>query len=74
MTMLSLAQAAQLVPGAVVIGDDSAVFDRIGTDSRTTGPGELFVALKGDRFDAHAFLPDVAARGADELWPLVASR
>ena len=80
MTMLSLAQAAQLVPGAVVIGDDSAVFDRIGTDSRTTGPGELFVALKGDRFDAHAFLPDVAARGASAVvathvpdgWPVPA--
>ncbi len=34
------------------------------TDSRTVQPGDLFVALRGDRFDGHAFLRDVAQRGA----------
>lgn len=67
MTMLSLNEAAQLIPGAVVHGDGATVFERIGTDSRTTGPGELFVALKGDRFDAHDFLPDVRSRGASAV-------
>ena len=62
MTMLSLIEAAALIPGASVLGDENASFDRISTDSRTTGPGDLFVALKGDRFDAHDFLPDVASR------------
>jgi len=33
-------------------------------DSRVVGPGALFVALPGARFDAHAFLPQVAAAGA----------
>jgi UDP-N-acetylmuramoyl-tripeptide--D-alanyl-D-alanine ligase len=65
--MLSLIEAAQLIPGATVTGDGAAVFERIGTDSRASGPGELFVALKGDRFDAHDFLPDVAARGASAV-------
>jgi UDP-N-acetylmuramoyl-tripeptide--D-alanyl-D-alanine ligase len=67
MTMLSLLEAAQLIPGAVVRGDGAAMFERIGTDSRSAGPGELFVALKGDRFDAHDFLPDVAARGVSAV-------
>ncbi|MGG1946073.1 UDP-N-acetylmuramoyl-tripeptide--D-alanyl-D-alanine ligase [Trinickia sp. NRRL B-1857] len=67
MTMLSLNEAAQLIPGATVHGDGATVFERIGTDSRTTGPGELFVALKGDRFDAHDFLSDVRARGASAV-------
>ena len=62
MTMLSLREAAALIPGASVLGDDSATFDRVSTDSRTAGPGDLFVALKGDRFDAHDFLPEVANR------------
>jgi len=62
MTMLSLIEAAALIPGASVLGDENASFDRISTDSRTAGPGDLFVALKGDRFDAHDFLPDVASR------------
>jgi UDP-N-acetylmuramoyl-tripeptide--D-alanyl-D-alanine ligase len=63
MTMFSLREAAQLIPGATVLGNDSATFERVSTDSRTAGPGDLFVALKGDRFDAHDFLPEVAARG-----------
>ncbi len=62
MTMLSLRDAAALIPGASVLGDENATFARISTDSRTAGPGDLFVALKGDRFDAHDFLPEVANR------------
>jgi UDP-N-acetylmuramoyl-tripeptide--D-alanyl-D-alanine ligase len=62
MTMFSLREAAALIPGATVLGDDSVTFDRVSTDSRTAGPGDLFVALKGERFDAHDFLPEVAAR------------
>jgi UDP-N-acetylmuramoyl-tripeptide--D-alanyl-D-alanine ligase len=60
--MFSLRDAAALIPGATVLGDDSVTFEHVSTDSRTAGPGDLFVALKGDRFDAHDFLPDVAAR------------
>ncbi len=62
MTMFSLRDAAALIPGANVLGDDSATFEHVSTDSRTAGPGDLFVALKGERFDAHDFLPEVATR------------
>ena len=34
------------------------------TDSRTIEPGQLFVALEGERHDAADFLPQAAARGA----------
>ncbi len=37
---------------------------RIVTDSRKVAPGDLFVALKGEKFDAHDFLPQVVASGA----------
>jgi UDP-N-acetylmuramoyl-tripeptide--D-alanyl-D-alanine ligase len=36
----------------------------VSIDSRTVGPGELFVAIKGPRFDGHDFLAAAAARGA----------
>ena len=35
----------------------------IGTDSRRIGPGVWFLALVGDRFDGHTFLPHAAAAG-----------
>ena len=44
---------------------DSALEVRgVSTDSRSVGPGELFVALHGERFDGHDHLEAVAARGA----------
>lgn len=36
----------------------------INTDSRTIQPGDVFVALKGERFDAHDYVEQVAAAGA----------
>jgi UDP-N-acetylmuramoyl-tripeptide--D-alanyl-D-alanine ligase len=36
----------------------------ISIDSRTVRPGELFVAIRGDRFDGHDFVPDVIKKGA----------
>lgn len=39
-------------------------YRRISTDSRTVKPGDLFVALVGERFDGHDFVIDALARGA----------
>lgn len=39
-------------------------FASVSTDTRSVGSGDLFVALVGDRFDAHDFLADAAAAGA----------
>jgi UDP-N-acetylmuramoyl-tripeptide--D-alanyl-D-alanine ligase len=36
----------------------------VSTDSRTTAPGDLFIALRGEHFDGHAFLRGAFARGA----------
>ena len=37
---------------------------RVVTDTRAVQPGDLFVALKGERFDAHDFVAEAAAKGA----------
>jgi len=55
--MLSLSQAHALLPGSVLLGDGALRVQRVHTDTRTLRPGDLFVALRGDRFDAHDFLP-----------------
>jgi len=44
--------------------DDEVEFAGVSTDSRSVGPGDLFVALSGDRFDGHDFVADAAAAGA----------
>ncbi|AUT60571.1 UDP-N-acetylmuramoyl-tripeptide--D-alanyl-D-alanine ligase [Paraburkholderia terrae] len=65
--MFTLREAAALIPGASVTGDESVACERVSTDSRSCGPGDLFVALKGERFDAHDFLADVAARNVSAV-------
>ncbi|HVX38836.1 MAG TPA: UDP-N-acetylmuramoyl-tripeptide--D-alanyl-D-alanine ligase [Gemmatimonadaceae bacterium] len=42
-------------------------FGRVWTDTRTIQRGDLFVALVGERFDAHDFLADAVAKGATGL-------
>jgi UDP-N-acetylmuramoyl-tripeptide--D-alanyl-D-alanine ligase len=37
---------------------------RIATDTRTVAAGDCFVALRGEKFDAHDFLADAVAKGA----------
>lgn len=40
------------------------VFPRVSTDTRAIGSGDLFVALVGEKFDAHDFLAQAAEAGA----------
>jgi UDP-N-acetylmuramoyl-tripeptide--D-alanyl-D-alanine ligase len=60
--MLRLPEAAQAVNGRV-IGVDVA-FAAVSSDSRAIQPGDLFVALRGERFDGHDFVVDCLQRGA----------
>jgi UDP-N-acetylmuramoyl-tripeptide--D-alanyl-D-alanine ligase len=50
--------------GAVLHGAGEVVCHGISTDSRTTKPGDLYIALRGERFDGHAFIDQAIAQGA----------
>lgn len=54
-----------LTTGAVPAG--LAPLRAVATDTRALAPGDLFVALAGERFDAHDFLADAVQRGAAAL-------
>jgi UDP-N-acetylmuramoyl-tripeptide--D-alanyl-D-alanine ligase len=60
--MMSIAEAARALD-AGIRGPD-VVFEAVGTDSRSIGRGELFIALRGERFDGHRFIAQAAAAGA----------
>ena len=68
MGMMTLQQALgfvrQRIPSAHLVGDGATPVARVHTDTRTLQAGDLFVALKGERFDANAFLPQAQASGA----------
>ena len=62
--MMAVAQAVQWLPGSQLLGDSSALVQRVHTDTRSIEPGDLFVALKGDSYDANAFLLEAQQKGA----------
>ncbi|PKO60632.1 MAG: UDP-N-acetylmuramoylalanyl-D-glutamyl-2, 6-diaminopimelate--D-alanyl-D-alanine ligase [Betaproteobacteria bacterium HGW-Betaproteobacteria-18] len=66
--MMNLQQAAAWLESVqwVVDGlEDSRIeIQRVHTDTRTLAPGDLFVALRGERFDGNDFLAEARARGA----------
>jgi UDP-N-acetylmuramoyl-tripeptide--D-alanyl-D-alanine ligase len=64
MKPISLSQLTEFAKGSLVHGDGSQQVTGISTDSRSIAPGDVFVALVGERFDAHDFLAPVAAAGA----------
>lgn len=66
---LTLAEAAigagaVLEAPSIIVNAGALVASGYSIDSRTVAPGELFFAVKGDRFDGHDFIVAAAKRGA----------
>lgn len=60
--MMTLASLASLL-NAQLIGDDIQV-SNISTDTRAINPGDLYIALRGERFDGHEFVVEAIGKGA----------
>ena len=64
MKPFNLQTAADWCGGKIVGGDSQMNVTAVTTDTRAIKGGELFVALVGERFDAHDFLAEAASKGA----------
>jgi len=64
MDAVPLDQLAQFAEAVRQNGDGTRLVTNLSTDSRTTRPGDLFVALRGDNFDGHKFVSQATDRGA----------
>lgn len=62
----SLAQIAEWTGGKIISSKETE-FSEIGTDTRKNLTGQIFIALKGDSFDAHDYLDKAAQSGAAAL-------
>lgn len=60
----SLVEIAAATKGVLRGAPQDLVVEGVSTDSRALPPGALFVALRGERFDGHAFLEQARQRGA----------
>ncbi len=64
MTLTQLIEILSASPSASAALNLAAVVSAITTDSRQIGDGQVFVALRGDRFDGHDFVATAIGQGA----------
>ena len=64
MVPTALADIARAIGAPLPSAARDIVADGLSTDSRMLRSGEVFFALKGERFDGHAYVVAAAARGA----------
>lgn len=62
--LVTAEEIAAAVGAERLTGPVGAVMSGLGTDTRTLKPGELFFALRGERFDGHDFIPAALELGA----------
>ncbi|MGE9270056.1 MAG: UDP-N-acetylmuramoyl-tripeptide--D-alanyl-D-alanine ligase [Verrucomicrobiales bacterium] len=67
MKTITAERLAQVTGGEILCGDRSVEASKVSTDTRTITAGSVFVALRGDRFDANRFAPQAACEGASIL-------
>lgn len=54
---------AEVCDAEIVSGSPATTFENVCTDSRQAKAGDLFFAIKGEHFDGHAFVAEVAVKG-----------
>jgi len=62
--MFYLYELANVIPGVDIVGNKDITWQYISIDSRTIKKGELFIALKGERYDGHNFIREACQKGA----------
>ncbi len=53
------------VEGELILGNPGESFPGVSIDSRTVRKGEIFIAVKGGRYDGHNFIAEAVAKGAE---------
>jgi UDP-N-acetylmuramoyl-tripeptide--D-alanyl-D-alanine ligase len=61
---LTFGDVAAATRGRLLRGDATQEIEGVSIDSRALAAGDLFVAIRGDRFDGHRFVEEAFARGA----------
>jgi UDP-N-acetylmuramoyl-tripeptide--D-alanyl-D-alanine ligase len=64
--MLSITDVT-VATGGKIISESGQEFSGVSIDSRTIKEGDLFIALKGDRFDGHDFVDDALKKGSGAI-------
>ncbi len=62
--MFTIKEIIEVTAGRLISGDPDSRINKVSTDSRRLALGNIFIAIKGDKFDGHNFLSQAEERGA----------
>lgn len=67
LTGFTLNEILEATGGKFIYGNLNVSVTGVSSDSRTIRPGELFIAIRGEKFDGHNFVAEVVKKGAQVL-------
>jgi len=65
--MFQLKDLAGAIPRALLLGNPKIKWEKVSIDSRTLKRGDVFFAIKGEKFDGHKFSREAIKKGASAL-------
>jgi len=65
--MFSIDQINTLVKGKIICGSKFKKITGVSIDSRTIKKGDIYIAIKGERFDGHRFVKSAIQKGASAV-------
>src|SRR5581483_5756500 len=71
--LMTVGEIARAAGGAVIGAQRDAMVSGFSIDTRTLQPGDLFLAIRGERFDGHVFVAEAARKGAAAVMVIDAS-
>ena len=64
MNIFTTREIIEAVKGTIIFGRPNDCFSGVSIDSRTVKNGDIFICIKGERFDGHDFIPEAIRKGA----------
>lgn len=65
---MSVLTIANMLGGEVAVGDPCSTASEVCTDSRSIKAGDMFIALRGERFDGHDYIIESMESVCLESW------
>ena len=65
--MFTLKEISSAIDGRILLGENETEIYGVSTDTRKISKGDLFIALRGERYDGNSFLREAERKGAKAL-------
>ena len=65
--MFTVKEISSAIDGRILLGENETEIYGVSTDTRKISKGDLFIALRGEKYDGNSFLREAERKGAKAL-------